>query len=194
MINYDDLLNYCRKLKITPNQFNFCYLIYIKDWTNLKSLSQTVYIDASGQNRSLAIKKSEVEDLVKRGFVIDLYEGERYNTSYVVTEKFAKYLFIDEEDAGNDLWNNYFDYFTIGGIYQSAKTADKDRLMEVYLKKIRRNKKKHREVMEMLSEYKTLVKQGKMQPMGIEKFVMGENWEVVKKIVTKTGENWDDSL
>lgn len=194
MISHDDVLEYCKKLKITPNQFNFCYLMYIKDWSALKEFSRTDYIDSTGNKKFLAIKQSEVNDLIERGFIVQLYDGEKTNNSYMVTEKFGKYLFTDEQEAGEELWNAYFDFFIIGGVHQSAKTTDKDKLLDIYLRKIKRNKNKHKYVMQYTLEYIKLVKEGKMNAMGIEKFVLGENWEIVRKILEKTGESWDDSL
>lgn len=193
MINHEEILEYCKQLRITPNQFNFCYLLFVKDYTALKSFTETTYIDSEGNKKSLAIKKSEVTDLIERGFVTELFSDKK-NTSFLINEKFGKYLFLHEDDAGEELWNNYFSHFVIHGVNQSARTCDKDKLMEMYLKKIRRSKKKHKEIMELLEVFKTMVKEGKMQPMGIEKFVVGENWEVVKNIKEKSGESWDDSL
>jgi hypothetical protein len=160
----------------------------------MKKFSSTSYIDANGKKALITIKMSEINDLLDRGFIMQPFSGEIKSNSFIVTDKFGKYLFVDEDEAGEELWNSYFDYFVINGSYQSAKTGDKEELMEIYLKKIRRNKKKHREVMEMLTEYKRLVREKKMNPMGIEKFIKGQNWEVIQKIVTETGESWDDSL
>lgn len=193
MISHDEMLQLCVNLKITANQFNFCYLIYLKDWTSLRKYTETTYINATGEKKSLALRQSELDDLIARGYIINLFE-ERTNSSFMTTPKFTKLLFVEDQNAWEDFWEAYFDTFIINGMHQSAKTADKDALGEIYLRKIKRNKKKHLSVMQALNDYKSLVKQSKMQPMGIEKFVTGENWEVVKKIITNKSESWNDSV
>lgn len=193
MISHDEMLEMCVNLKITVNQFNFCYLIYLKDWTSLRSYSETTFINAEGEKKSLALRQSELDDLLSRGYVVNIFK-ERNNNSFMVTPKFTKLLFVEDQNAWEDFWNAYFDTFVINGMHQSAKTADKDHLGEIYLRKIKRNQKKHLEVMNLLDEFKKLVNQMKMQPMGIEKFVTGENWEVVRKVITNKSESWNDSV
>lgn len=194
MVSHEEMLQYCVNLKITANQFNFCYLIYTKDWTNLKRYSETSFINSSGDKRLLSLTASELKDLVDRSYIIELFEGERTNQSVMVTEKFTKLLFVNDEDSWDELWETYFDTFIIDGIHQSAKSTDKDELGQKYLRIIRRSIKKHQAVMKDIEDYKTLVTTRKMKAMGIEKFITGRNWEVVRKIMEETVQSWDDSL
>lgn len=173
MINTEKLVGFLASRKMTANQYLLCHLLYMGEHDLLATLVK---------NDKLKFTKKEVDDLIKNGYVEKLF-GDTSQFSFIATDKFSRALFVDSEEAGQQLWDTYPKVLDIEGVMQSTRTCDKDDVLEVYYKRIKGSKKKHEYVMQMLNHYVDLVKSRKMNAMGIEKWIKGENWDVVAELV-----------
>jgi hypothetical protein len=163
-IEIEEYTKYLVKYKITPNQFLF---LYLRKTLNTDALE--FYI-----NGVKAWKREELQDLVNRGFLDDVNSpGEEYAHAYFVTPKFLGEMFIEFEEAGNELWTEYPQFFFLSdGKRVAARTCDKEELEKTYGKRIKHSRKKHEKIMELV---KKLKKENRID-MGIEKFVTSEHW------------------
>lgn len=160
--------------KMTANQFLFCYLKASYDIKNLRR-----YIERIG-----FFKAEEIKDLIERGYIEDFNEKNPNGTrqdfvdSYLVTPKFTREIFVETEQAGEELWNAFPAFISINGSRVSARSTDKDILIKNYIKKIKNNKKLHEEVLSLL---KLAVERSEIK-MGIEKWVGGEQWVTLREL------------
>lgn len=172
-----DLL--CR-LKISPNQFLICMLIYEKD------VAGTIkYYEENKTNRFSSI---DINELINRGFIIRVSKDEKHYEldQFIVTDMFSSEFLVDGEEAGEEFWNLYPSWMTFNNTKKtSAKSCDKDDLIEKYAKKIRSSKNKHQEIMSILRQY---IEATNGNPaMGIEKFVSSEHWTALKELYEEQG-------
>jgi hypothetical protein len=163
-IELEGYLEYLVKHKITPNQFLFLYLRAHRDVATADYYIQNVK----------AWKREEIQDLVKRGYIDDVNSpGEEYVHAYFATNKFTQEMWISLDEAGDELWETYPPFFFIDGKRCAARTCDKELHAKIYLKRIKNNRAKHEKIIELL---KKLKKENRIQ-MGIEKFIVSEQWE-----------------
>ena len=172
MIDTEKLVEFLSSRKMTANQYLLCHLLYMGEHDLLARLVK---------NDQLRFAKKEVNDLIERGYLEKLF-GDNSQFSFMTTDKFSRAVFVDEEEAGQQLWDTYPKVLSIDGVMQSTRTCDKDDILETYYKRIKGSKKKHEFVMQMLHRYVDLVKARQMNSMGIEKWVKGENWDVVAEL------------
>lgn len=161
------------KLKISANQYLICMLVYDRDGaTTIK-----YYNENSGNQFTY----EEIDDLVDREYLLRLSKDRKnYQLDYFsTTTKFMSDFLIDEDDAGEEFWNAYPSWIWMNGRKTSAKSCDKDDIIEKYYRKIKGNKKKHQKVMETIEEYSK--RNDGFATMGIEKFVGSEQWTILQK-------------
>jgi hypothetical protein len=157
---------------MTPNQFMFCYMKHTYHIGGEKLLKR--YFENVKR-----FQGEEIKDLIKRGYVEDFNEpGKDFMDSYLITPKFVKAVFIDTDEAGEELWNTYPAYLMINSVRVAARSCDKEEIIERYAKIIKNNIKKHKEIIELL---KKAIKRGEIN-MGIEKWVKSEQWEILKGV------------
>lgn len=167
------IINICAKRKINPNQLLYLYSIYTKDWAGIyKLVNEVKYIES----------KLELEDLVNKGYLIN-WSGEWVNQSvdnFEVTDKFKHLLFIDTEEAGEELYKEYPKFIVIdnksipatqGGEYK-GRYLGKDEVMELYSKKISNNYEQHQE---NLIGIRKAIKNNVQLPV-LRKYVIDEMW------------------
>lgn len=175
-----DFVDLLCKLRISPNQFLICMLVHEKD------VAATIkYYEENNLNR---FSSKDVQELVSRGFLIRITKDEHYYNldQFIVTDMFAGEFLIDNDEAGEELWNAYPNWMTFNNTKKtSAKSCDKDDLIEKYGKKIKSSKKRHQDVMSILKQY---VEATNGNPaMGIEKFVSSEHWTALKELYNEQG-------
>ena len=168
--DYTDVL--CR-LKISPNQFYICWLIHSRD-----RVSTIKYYEENQFNR---FTPADIEELLRRDFLLSLTKDKsEYNLDcFTVTPKFTDSLIVDEDEAGEELWNTFPSWLMVKQNKVSAKSCDKDDLIEKYAKKIKGSFKKHKKVMSALEEY--IKRNNGYATMGIEKFVNSEQWTLLEQ-------------
>lgn len=185
MVDGKGLVAFLSKHKLTANQFLLCHLLYAGDQESISIYVTSEYKNKHNRDVSLAFKRSEIEDLIERDFIKKIGDDDT-GDAFQVTGTFSRSYYIDTEEAGEQFWDEFPNLITVDGMYQSTKTCDKDKLIESYMRKIKHSRKKHDFVMRMLNHYRDLIGTGEMAGMGIEKFVGGENWNVVAEAVGKT--------
>ena len=191
MIDATKLVDFLSQLKITANQYLFCHLLYTKEFDTLRKYVTSSYT-IKEKEYDLRFTEEEIKDLVDRGYVVKLF-NKNSPSSYMVTDKFSRKLFIEIDEAGEQLWDTYPKTLKIDGIIQSTRTCDKEEVLELYAKRIKFSLEKHKEIMILLNKYKVLVKDGRMNGMGIEKWIKGENWDVVKE-VSLNENSWNELI
>lgn len=161
------------KLKISPEQFLICMLIHDKD-----SAGMIQYFEENKQHK---FKHEQVDELLDRGFLVRLStDKDNYNLDhFAITHVFSSNFLIDGEDAGTEFWNTYPSWLKVKNQKISAKSCDKDDLVDKYAKKIKGSKKKHDRIMLVVEEY-TKRNDG-YALMGIEKFVGSEQWTILEE-------------
>jgi len=177
MFDDEKVLDWCIRNEISVTQYFFMFLLIKKDFNQpfAESLAKK-YVDKMGPFPS-----DQVTDLIERGFVKNLNrKGQNLPEFYVLSDETEKSLFANE-DVFEELWRAYPSTFELpGGIRFIARHAgvlsDKDNAKEVYLRKIRRSKKKHKRVMEMLKRYLKMVADSKINSMKLGDWIANEMW------------------
>lgn len=170
--NTRDYVKLLCKLKISPEQFLICMLIHDKDSAGM--------IQYFNENKKHQFKHEQVDELLEREFLVRLStDSDNYNLDhFAITGKFSGEFLIDGEDAGEEFWNAYPSWLKVKNQKVSAKSCDKDDLIEKYAKKIKGNRKKHARVMLVIEEY--VKRNDGYALMGIEKFVGSEQWTILE--------------
>lgn len=176
MIDAEKLVEFLAFRKITANQYLLCHLLYLGKHELLKK-----YV----ADKNLQFEAQEVSDLISKGYLEKLFD-DNSQFSYMVTDKFARHLFVDDEEAGQEIWDTYPKILKIDGVIQSTRSCDKDDVLQTYYNRIKGSKEKHQFVMQMLHRYVDLVKSHQMNSMGIEKWIKGENWDVVAEAISES--------
>jgi hypothetical protein len=155
MFDDERVFDFCIRHGINIEQYALMYFLMRKDFGKGLAQSQAKrYVEKFGK-----FSGELIGDLLERGFVDDLNSpGENLPEFYVVSDK-VQALFAQEEEA-EQLWNAYprtFEFYSNGaqnnfiarhaGVY-----GTKEAFCEAYTRKIRRSKRKHDEVMEMVSK------------------------------------------
>ena len=182
MIDSKSMTDFLVKKKITANQLYLCHMLYVKDIESLQKYVKTEYKSNKGLSKSLAFKEHEVNDLLEKGYIIQT-GSDNTVSDFEVTEKFYLDYYIGQEECGEQIWDTYPKLLVIDGVYQSTRTVDKDEILQVYYKRIKGSRNRHEFALNMTRHFKTLVSNGQMQGMGIEKWVKGENWDTIADII-----------
>jgi hypothetical protein len=158
---YTDLLV---KHKITANQFLFLYLIHTQNFAILYELV----------HKGHGFSPEDIEDLEQRDLIINLNKtpNEFYADSFIVTDRFAMDLFIENEQAAQEFWECYPLLINIDFRKIPAKTVNKEVFFKDYTKKIGHSKIKHDKVMTAL---RYAIKNDRIN-MGIKKWFESEQW------------------
>lgn len=176
-VETEKYVDFLVKHKLTPSQFMFCYLKASYDMTSFRK-----YIKEVGPFRM-----EEIKDLITKGYLEDFNATnpngtkQDYVDSYIVTPKFHKEIFIETEQAGEELWKAFPPFIHINSTRVSARSCDKEVLIKSYCKKIKNNKNIHEEVLSLL---KQAVERNEIK-MGIEKWVGSEQWNILKELYNK---------
>lgn len=162
------------KLGISPNQFLICMLIHEKD------VAGTIkYYEENKRNRFAVL---DIDWLLNNGFLLRINkknETEYELDEFIITAKFSEEFLVDESD-GEEFWNAYPSWLFFDNSRKPAKVADKDDLIEEYLRKINHSKKKHLAIMKVLEKY---VQDNKgFAAMNIKNFVGSQHWEQLEQL------------
>lgn len=168
---YTDVL--C-KFNITPNQFYIAWLLYTKDYNNIKK-----YIKENGH-----FKKEDFDELLKRDLIMDIDPKDKSlsNTKYHVTEIFAEAVLIEPEDA----WDEFVSAYPAHLIVQNTKIpakgltmTDEQACITAYTNIIKRNKFLHRRIINAITTWKE--NNGGYATIKIDKFITSKYWEEIEK-------------
>lgn len=180
------------KHKITTNQFLILYLLYTERMVSSKKLSYTktgnIY---KYSQENIGWAREEVEDLIKKEFIVDCNTtADLFFDKLILTEKFSELMFIDNYIAWDELLDEYPEKVIINTGTFFLKAVDPDEWATKYIKIIKRSKKKHEEVIELV---KWGVENGKVN-MRIDRFILGRVWESLKKLRDEEGGSIGEDL
>lgn len=169
---YIDILT---KLKITPNQFLFAWLIYNKQWKELQQ-----YMTVFG-----AFSRAEIDDLENKDVLLNMARHEKniMPAHLVVTEVFANEMIIAPDDAWEELLEKYPGKVKIketGQLFASKGLtySDEKGIKQIYTDLINRNKYLHLEVLAAIEIWKAA--NNGFATMKIDKFVTGRFWKEIE--------------
>lgn len=171
-------LDFIAKKKLTFNQFCICLLLYHEDVAGILKYTNEVGFLGSGVSYKPdgKTKVHELDDLIDRGYLIDLKIDKNNPTAldnYRVSEKFTKDFLADDSTA-LELWNLYPRHLSIQGRDVPAKACDYEEFRDKYLKVIARNLELHSDIISKLQAYK---RSHQYAEMTILKFVGSRHWE-----------------
>lgn len=170
---YIEILN---KLDITTNQFLFCWLLYNKQWEELK-----VYLKGSGK-----FTAEEIRDLDKKGVIHNMNRTDEniIPANIIVTELFNQEMIITPDDAWDELWKVYPNKLKINNdssiLYASKgiKLSEEIELKARYQKHINLNFQLHNQIITLTQKWAE--KNGGYATMKIDKYIISEYWKDIE--------------
>jgi len=183
MFEDEQVLKWCIENNVSVTQYFFMFLLIKQDFNKPfhESLAAQ-YIKRHGK-----FNRDEVEDLIERGFIKDLNrKGENRPEFYMIEDEIVEIMKVTETMA-EELWSKYPPTFELSnGAKFIARHAgvlgDKETALKVYMKRIRRSKKKHKFVLEMLDKYLSLVEETRLNSMKLGDWIANEMWDSVEKM------------
>lgn len=168
MIEFDRYITLLEEKKINANQFLVCWLVHFRMVAEAKRLVK----------HNLLASREEIQDLIERGFLLQTKRDSTSLTTLVTTALYTEDLFIDSEDAFEDILKVYPHYFIINGAKVSTRSCDLYELEEIYYKKIvRGSKKKHEEIIKKTKVIAEKMRTGNINWMKLDKYIKGRIWE-----------------
>lgn len=178
----NETIDFLCEHKLTLNQFAICLLIHKKDTATMIRINTEIGqignylipngVDTQGKKRYI----KEIDDLIDRNFLrltfIDK-ENKYALDNFEVTSKFTD-DFIQEIDIFEELWQEYPKFIFVNGLEFPSKSTDYEELKEKYLRTIKNSKKKHKDIIVKLQQFKST---NTYAQMGIEKWIGSRQWE-----------------
>jgi hypothetical protein len=151
--NEKEYVDFLVKNKLSTNQFLLLYLLYTERMC--KSQGKTTYTKVGNIYKWIAEgkgwKHDEVEELIKLNYVIGFPINGKYQIDQLIlTEKFFDLMFIDTEDAFNEILDLYPDRMVINNQTTFTKAGDLSKVADNYAKMIRNNLSKHEEMKKLV--------------------------------------------
>lgn len=171
MISGRQYIEFLISTGLGQSQFLLCYLIY-KGYKDEIKMFKEAYPTEDGT----MIGTFLTDDLYKKGWI-------RKDGDYIeVTDKFKEH-FVKKYYALRELLDAYPPFVEIKGAKIPLIAIDTDRFELIYARKINESYAEHQEV---LKDLEWGVKHGYIR-FGIEKFIEGEIWLVLRKLRTESG-------
>lgn len=189
--NEKEYVDFLVKNKLSTNQFLLLYLLYTERMC--KSQGKTTYTKVGNIYKWIAEGKAwnheEVEELIKLNYVIGFPINGKYQIDQLIlTEKFFDLMFIDTEDAFNEILDLYPDRMIINNQTTFTKAGDLSKVAENYAKLIRNNLSKHEEMKKLV---KYAAERG-LCKYKIENFLSKGVIDAIKKEIGETYESGAD--
>lgn len=166
------------ELKMTPNQFYFCFLLHNDSFAELYE-----YVETVGK-----FDLKDIQDLVKRGYIRNTNENKQFVAdAFVTTEKFSKKFLAEKFEFAAEFFEAYPSFGDIQGKPISLKSVSPDVLYELYNNITGKQKATHDKIMSAL---KKGIRVGLVN-MKIDKWLFTRQWELIEKdfkYVTKPGD------
>ena len=183
LINTKKVTQLCEKYQIDIYQFWILYLRATNDYENLEKYSQITHPLSLTK-----IKELEERDLIRElGYTkkgdVDVIDFLDIHVTEKCIETFFKDCNIVTEEIGEELFSVYPKFININGTNSvSTKSGDingtyydKEKTIELYLKKIKYSEEKHNKIIEVVTWAKT---KGHIN-VAFRNFVHDELWEAL---------------
>ena len=151
---------------ITPNQYLFLYLIATDDLKHLYKYNSL----------GTPFRKSEIDDLVKKGLLI-IHGATNSVDSYSVVKSFRDKINVVNMDPGQEFWESFPSFMWIQERKVPLKSTIREDFEEKYNKYVGKNLSRHRRIMRALEYAKSL----NQVNMGIVKWFGSEMWVEIEK-------------
>lgn len=168
----DKFIDFLMEHRITSDQYLYLMLYAIeKDATRYRYIEKV---------RGLTVK--QVEDLVKRGYLINNNEPNQYYHDQITITPWARNIMLSDVALfAEEFWEAYPLFIWVDGKKFAARNMDRDEFIGKYMNRIGSSEKKHKEVMEVLH----YAVSNNLINVGIKKFVGSEMWNSFKEEMTK---------
>lgn len=172
-INTEEYINFLIKHDITANQFLLAYLL------NMENGAVVLYkYMEEGQGWTM----EEVDDLVAKGFIFSTNhtksgQDDYYLDRYLATSTFKNLVFIECDEAFEEILEMYPTFIIVEGKKYSTKGGPIEKLSKTYNRLIHGNMKTHEKVKEALN-YGI---DNHLINMGMTKWVESRQWDVLLK-------------
>lgn len=172
-------VDFITKNKLTQAEFLFLYLLKRKRVDAIAKYKRAFPSDDGSMigNRSMT-------DLIKRGFLIHLGEGEKVS-DYEVSGAFNDLFVQDKFEAADEVWKLYPPFVNIGGNDMTLTSCDRYEFAILYAEAIDYNVEEHKLVVE---DIKYARDHGLLR-ISIEKFVRSKGWEAIRSKRSSTGKS-----
>lgn len=182
LINFEKYVDYLVRKKLTPNQFAFLWMVFHKDWKNIRRYNKEV-----GK-----FSKTDINDLIDKQFILyTKREDDRDKLSIdemVVTHLFSDEILItDPFEALSEVLDVYPQYFMIDRKKQSTTSCDLDQLADKYFRTIKGDKIEHKVIVRKTKIVGEMMENKELNYMGFKKYIEGRNW----KLAEEEGKNKD---
>lgn len=158
-----ELITFCGRNKITVEQFVLCYLTHKKKFDLIYKYS----------NEVRPFPKSLVENLEKRGFIINLNkDGEGFPDNLVIQDVFLDDMRLTMGEFADEIWEMFPSEVSVGGKAFNGKTISREDFNRSYTRLILKVKATHNEIIEALEEQIHNHTVG----MGLKKWFETEQW------------------
>jgi len=166
--------------KLTFNQFAICLLIFRDDTTTIIKITNEVNVIGDcmiplGDGKY----KTEMDDLIDRKFLLRVKEDKKEPyllDNFRVNDKLKDIFTL------NDITQEFFDAYPakliVNGVEYPARSCDFDELEEKYIKAIKSNLAKHKEIVKKLTASK---ERSPYALTGIMKFIGARGWEEIEE-------------
>ena len=168
LINFEKYIDFLARRKLTPNQFAFLWMVFHKDWKNIKRYQKEV-----GK-----FSKIDINDSIDKGYILyTRREDDRdklHIDEMVVTHLFSDEILItDPFEALSEVLNVYPKYFMIDRKKQSTTSCDLDQLSMRYFKMIKGDKIEHEKIVKKTEIVGKMMESKEMNYMGFKKYIEG---------------------
>lgn len=198
------------KLGLTPNQIYICLVLMETNKENKRELIEKykqqhkgfeqrdidtliekeylLNLNTTNPNVETTILKKESQEKFKP-IVKKTPEGEtlviqnRTLDLLVVTDKFKEGIFIDNDDAAEEIWSIYPKWMNINNKRQSTKSILYEEFKVLYGNLIQGNGILHKKIVECVSNYKKVEKAGHIQLVGIKKFFENKIYNDIEELL-----------
>lgn len=163
-------INILNKLQITPSQFLFCWLLYNKQWEELKAYF-------NGGNK---FSVEEIDDLDDKGIIHNMARaGDKIIPAHIlITELFNQEMIISPDDAWEELMDKYPPKVMVNSVAFASKgitLSDEKELKERYTQYIKGNLPLHRQILALIEKWKE--KNNGYAQFKIDKFITSKYWK-----------------
>lgn len=194
------------KLKITPNQAWFCVMLleqdynykvklfhdYIKeygviDFVDIDALEKLGYIENFANSKvpkTTIIKKeynyAEQKYITEKKPITDIIILELF----MITPKFKELVYLDAEEAAEELLSVYPSWVNIKGKQTPLKKIpDREAFYQYYFSITNGDMLKHKYIVEMFRHYRDLIKKDKVLGMNIINALESKLWMEIEELI-----------
>ena len=171
MIDIEELIDLLEKDEINSDQFLLVYLFIVDDLKNLKKFLKLK------EKRNEKFTPEQLKELEDKDIIINHNENGFDTANIIINPKYSERFTVDEEEAGDEIWQCYFKWLFINGREVPAKSMDYDEFINIYSRIIKNSKTKHQRILNITKNY---VNSRKYAEMGIEKYIRSRYYDEIE--------------